>query len=482
MSNKHTVEKIGGTSMSQTGELLDNVLIGDRRESELYNRVFVVSAYGGFTDDLLEHKKSGEPGVYALFSSAETDGSWNEKLSEVGRRMRRRNAEIFDEPKACETADNFVTERIEGVRTCLVDLQRLCSYGHFRLDNHLLTVREMLAALGEAHSAFNTALLLRLKGVNARFVDLTGWRDDDHLDLDERIGKAFEGIDIGSELPIATGYAQCRQALMATFDRGYSEVTLSRVAVVTAAREAIIHKEFHLSSADPKVVGEDVVRVIGETNYDVADQLSNMGMEAIHPSAAKSLRQADIPLRIKNAFDPEHPGTLIRADLKARMPGVEIVTGLESVFAFEFFEQDMVGVKGYDAAILETLRRHKVSIVAKNSNANAITHFLKGSLKAVKRVEADLSKEFSAAAIQSRKVAFISAIGRDLKGCNVALKAIGALASAGVEPLGLHDLPRKVDLQVILDQRDFEKSLIVLHRALVEEAAEAPPAKKLQAA
>ena len=54
-----------------------------------------------------------------------------------------------------QQADQFIHERVEGVRSCLIDLQRLCSYGHFQLEEHLLTVREMLAGIGEAHSAFN---------------------------------------------------------------------------------------------------------------------------------------------------------------------------------------------------------------------------------------------------------------------------------------------------------------------------------------
>ncbi len=53
----HSVHKIGGTSMSQVNAVMDNILVGDRSEDELYNRVFVVSAYGGFTDLLLENKK-----------------------------------------------------------------------------------------------------------------------------------------------------------------------------------------------------------------------------------------------------------------------------------------------------------------------------------------------------------------------------------------------------------------------------------------
>ena len=91
----HSVEKIGGTSMSRTDSLLENVLIGDRKDAELYNRIFVVSAYGGFTDLLLEHKKSGEHGVYGLFASAESGWNWGDALTDVGERMLARNAEIF---------------------------------------------------------------------------------------------------------------------------------------------------------------------------------------------------------------------------------------------------------------------------------------------------------------------------------------------------------------------------------------------------
>ena len=102
-------------------------------------------------------------------------------------------------------------------------------------------------------------------------------------------------------------------------------------------------------------------------------------MEAIHPKAAKTLRQADVPLRVTNAFEPDDPGTLID-DQPAETPAVEIVTGLD-IIALEVFEQDMVGVKGYDAAILDVLTRHDVRIVSKVSNANTITHYVDASLK-----------------------------------------------------------------------------------------------------
>jgi aspartate kinase len=68
-------------------------------------------------------------------------------------------------------------------------------------------------------------------------------------------------------------------------------------------------------------------RPVGFTNYNVADQLADVGMEAIHPKASKPLEVANINLRIKNTFEPDHPGTLISKNYKNPEPKVEIITG-----------------------------------------------------------------------------------------------------------------------------------------------------------
>lgn len=468
---RHTVEKIGGTSMTRTADLLDTVLIGNRSGDALYNRIFVVSAYAGITDALLEHKKTGEPGVYARFVEGKGGEGWQEALSGVQARMQALNANIFADDRLRQEADGFVQARIGGLHACLADLGRLCGFGHFQLAEHLLSVREMLASLGEAHSAFNTVLLLTQAGVKARLVDLTGWQQEGTADLDSCIARAFEGIDLRCELPIVTGYAQCREVLMGRYDRGYSEVTLSRIAAVTGAGEAIIHKEFHLSSADPRLVGVENVRIVGRTNWDVADQLSNLGMEAIHPHAAKALRQAGIPLRVKNAFDPAHAGTLIWSDPSHETPAprVEMVTGLRDVFALEFHDQDMVGVKGYDAKVLEALTQHNVWIVSKISNANTITHFVKGDKAAIREAKADLQRSYPTAKVSLRKVALISAIGRNLGDPTLLARIIRVLDTAGISLLGLQDAMRKVDIQVVVEDADHDGAVIAMHRALVEE-------------
>jgi len=467
-SQQHTVEKIGGTSMNSYEAVRDNIIIGDRKKDDLYQRIFVVSAYGGVTDELLEHKKTGEPGVYALFADAESDWAWCDDLTKLVKFLTDKNSELFHDPMLTQQADQFITDRIEGVRGCLIDLQRLCSYGQFQLEEHLLTVREMLAGIGEAHSAFNTALKLQQEGITARFVDLTGWRDSELLPLDEKLKRAFDSVDLTRELPIVTGYAQCKKGLMRTFDRGYSEMTFSRVAVITDAREAIIHKEYHLSSADPNIVGADKVVPLGRTNYDVADQLANLGMEAIHPKAGKGLRQNQTPLRVMNTFEPEHTGTLITGDYVSEVPQVEIIAGAKGVFAIEVFDQNMQGEPGSDRRILDVLSRFKVRFMAKDTNANTITHYVGSTLKHVKRVVNMLKEEFPNAELNTRKVALVSAIGSDMRVPGILARSVNALAEEKISILAMHQCMRQVDMQFVVDEDDYEKAIVALHGALIE--------------
>jgi aspartate kinase len=221
------------------------------------------------------------------------------------------------------------------------------------------------------------------------------------------------------------------------------------------------------------------VRKIGRTSYDVADQLSNLGMEAIHPNAAKILRQADVPLRVKHAFEPDDPGTFIGPDGGAA-GRVEMVTGL-GVYAFELFEPDMVGAKGYDAAILDALTRHDIWIVSKTSNANCITHWLDGSLKSIRRAERDLAKRFPTAEITTRNLALVSVIGSDLSSLGVMRRALNTLDGADIHPIAMQQGTRRVEMQVMVDKSQMARTIKVLHKALIEDAQQFDTATVQQA-
>jgi aspartate kinase len=467
----HTVEKIGGTSMSQFDAVRKNIFMNPALNGQFYDRIFVVSAYAGITNMLLEHKKTGQPGIYALFSDAEEQQSWRDAFDSLRERILEINKELFavHGEKQVVEANFFIESRLNDACKVLEDVASLCQHGHFALSDYLQTVREMLASLGEIHSAWNTARLLQLHGLNACFVDLSGWASTKQASLDENIQRAFEGINLQQQLPIATGYSHCEGGLMAIFDRGYSEMIFSRIAVLTGAREAIIHKEFHLSSADPGIVGANKAVPIGRTNYDVADQLANLGMEAIHPRAAKGLRQNNIHLRVKNTFEPDHNGTLITRDYVSDSACVEIVAGRMGVYAIELFDQDMVGdLTHYEEKFLSQILRFKAQVINKDLNANTITHYLSANLKTAKRIQASMAELFPDAEITVRKVCIVSAIGSDLKIPGMLARTAKALADAGVDILGVHQCMRQVDMQFVLNEEDYNTAVKAMHSQLVE--------------
>jgi aspartate kinase len=468
MPGMHTVEKIGGTSMSRFGEVMNNVIIGKRSGKELYNRIFVVSAYGGITNLLLEDKKTGEPGVYGKFAAGLNN--WRESLETVRKKMLEYNKSFESIGLDVKKADEFTNERVDGLKDCLEDIMRLRSYGHLKPKDYLPASREFLSAAGEAHSAFNSALILQANGVNASFMDLTGWKETESYNLDGMIVKCFKGIEFDKEMPIATGYVKYDEGIMTRFDRGYSEITFSKIAVLTNAKEGIIHKEYHLSTGDPVLIGLDNVEIIGNTNFDIADQLSDMDMEAIHSKASKEMEMENIPIRVKNAFDPEHPGTLISCDYVSPEPRVEMICGRDDIISVEVYDPEMVGECGYDYKLLKSLYETDISYIAKNTNANTITHFIPQKEKNLNNCINLMQELLPNAQITTGEVAIISVIGTNMKIPGFLSRAASSLAKAGINILALDQCMRQVNMQFIVEKEHFENAQIALHKEFVEKA------------
>ncbi len=466
MKRAHTVEKIGGTSMTCFGDVMKNVIIGRRKGSELYNRIFVVSAYGGITNRLLEDKKTGEPGIYGHF--AMEDGKWEEKLEETRKFMIDLNHSFADLGLNMEVADAFVNERLDGIKICLRDMKRIRSFGHFTPDHYLPAMREFLSAIGEAHSAFNSVEILRHHGVNAVLVDLSGWMETTSLPMEKMIETHLAGIDFATTMPIVTGYVKCAEGIMNRFDRGYSEITFSKLAVITEAREGVIHKEFHLSTGDPKLMGVENVRTIGNTNFDIADQLADMAMEAIHPKASKEMEQKNIPIRVANTFQPDHPGTLISNDYVSPTPRVEMICGRNDIIAVEVHDPNMVGESGYDYRIMENFYRNHISYIAKNTNANTITHYVSSRNRNLGRCLEEIKACFPEATITTKEVAIIAVIGSNMKLPGFLSRAANALAEAKINVLALDQCIRQVNMQFVVAREDYKAAQIALHRELVE--------------
>ena len=455
-----TVEKIGGTSMSRFGDCLNNIIIGNRKENELYNRIFVVSAYTDVTNRLLEHKKTGEPGVYTKFLNNE---NYELALDDLCGKLRQINYRFESGGLNVSEADRFISYRVEQAKTYLSSMYKVLTSGYVEKTNLYLAAREILASLGEAHSAWNSVNILNNNGINATFIDLCGFNDNEALTIDERIHKAFRDIDFSKTLCAATGYTKGTEGIMRAFDRGYSEVTFSKIAVEVKADEAIIHKEYHLSSADPKIVGIEKSIPVGKTSYIIADQLADVGMEAIHPKAAKPLELAGIKIRIKNTFEPDHPGTVISRDYISPEPKIEIVSGTDKVVAFEVHDPLMVGEVGYDLKVMEIMKKYNVSYILKSTNANSITMVVNDKPH-VHKMLAELRETVYQLTV--RPVAIVCAMGTNIARPGFLYQGAKALYEKSINIECFGQSLKQVNMQFVIARDRYAEAVISLNDAL----------------
>lgn len=455
-----TVEKIGGTSMSQFGDVLKNIIIGQRKPNEYYNRIFVVSAYNNVTNWLLEHKKTKEAGIYMKFVQ---NADYNRAMDELLVKLKEINRSFESVGLNLAEADQFLDHRFTTAKNYLNSLADVLATGYVNKNNILLAAREILASIGEAHSGFNSANILNNNGINTTFVDLCGFNDAEYLSIDERIHKSFSNIDFTKSIVIATGYTKGTEGIMREFDRGYSEVTFSKIAVEVKADEAVIHKEFHLSSADPKLVGVDKSIPVGFTNYNVADQLADVGMEAIHPKASKPIEVAGINLRIKNTFEPEHPGTLISKDYVGSESRVEIITGSDKVTAIEIHDPMMVGEVGFDRAIMEYFEKYGVSYILKTTNANSITQVIWDNDASDALINELREKYYE---VTVKPVSLVCTLGTNIAMPGIIAKATAALAAHNVNIDAISQSLKQVNMQFVIARDDYKTAIVALNDAL----------------
>jgi aspartate kinase len=454
-----TVEKIGGTSMSALKDVIDNVIYYGRSGDKLYNRVFIVSAFSGVTNLLLENKKTKAPGVYHQFA---TGNDYHKALDAVRLHLKELNAYYaplgLDMAYAGKETDGIINR----VLTYLDSANTMLASGYLN-EGILLAVREILASVGEIHSAFVLANILRNKALNIALADLSGLGDGRSLTIDERIKEAFAAIDLKNCLCIATGYVKGTEGIMREFDRGYSEVTFSRIAELLRPEEAIIHKEYHLSTADPALVGIENVKPVGYTNYDIADQLADVGMEAIHPKAAKPLEIAGINLRIKNTFEPEHPGTLITKNYVSGHKRVEVITGSDQQLLIDIYDPLMVGAVGSDLDIMQVFSRYGISYTFKATSANSISIVIWES-DLNQQLLNDLKGKYEHVTVAP--VAMVCLLGSNMDQPGLLAKATAALAGAGINILSVGVALRRVNIQFVITREDFKAAIVALNKAI----------------
>jgi len=446
--------------MSALQKVIENIILFEREGTARYHHVYVVSAFAGVTDMLLENKKTGKGGVYHRIQK---HYDFHEALGNVLEALKAINSSQSNLGLDVKLANEFINIRVNRCIGYLDNLVNILGSGYVSKKGILQAAREILASIGEAHSAFNLTNILQGMGIQTSLIDLSGADDKRALTIDQRIKHAFKDINLQERICIVTGYTKGTDGIMREFDRGYSEVTFSKIAALLHPSEAIIHKEYHLSTADPSIVGIQHCMPVGFTNYDIADQLADVGMEAIHPKAAKPLEIAGINLRIKNTFEPSHPGTLITKEFICPNKRVEVITGTDKLLIIDVYDPLMVGAVGSDLKIMQIFGEHNISYTFKSTSANSISLVI-WEKDFNQHLTRDLQNSFERVTIE--KVALVCLLGSNIDQPGLLAKSALALSTKGINIKSAGFALRKVNIQFLVEREDFRSAIIALNSGM----------------
>jgi aspartate kinase len=199
------------------------------------------------------------------------------------------------------------------------------------------------------------------------------------------------------------------------------------------------------------------------TNYDVADQLADIGMEAIHPKASKPLEHAGINIRVKNTFEPDHPGTLISKSYVGAESKIEIIAGTDQLVIIEIHDPSMVGEVGFDWHIMQVFAHYEISYILKSTNANSISMVIwEQDLK--EDLIRELERKYELVTVE--KMAVVCAIGSNIAKPGVLAKATQALAQNSINVNCVSQSLRQVNMQFVIDRGKYQEAIIALNTVL----------------
>jgi aspartate kinase len=356
------------------------------------------------------------------------------------------------------------------------------------LTPHLSDIRRRIQAGSSADYAasrgeyLNGIILAELLGYE--FVDA---RDIIHFDSTGRYDNELTVESAGQRLRkhkkavIPGFYGSMPDGTIKTFSRGGSDIS---GAIVARAVGADVYENWTdvsgLLSADPRIVENPAT--IDELSYRELRELAYMGATVLHDEAIFPVREAGIPVNIRNTNDPSHPGTMIVAETSP-ISNAGAVTGIAgrkdfTVIAIE--KALMNAERGYGRRLLEVLEVHGVSFEHMPSGIDTISVVisdaqLKGKLK---KVIEDIRVVCKPDAVEVfPNMAVIATVGRGMAHTpGMAAKLFTALADARINIRMIDQGSSELNIIVGVEADDFENAVRAIYKAFVATSQPAQPA------
>jgi aspartate kinase len=456
--------KFGGTSVAN-GKKIRHVanLIADNRNEDC-EVVAVVSALEGVTNQLIQAAEEAKKG------NREYIHKFKQEILE--RHLTTAKEAIEDKQLEAEAKQVLVSRvgELERVLKGIVYVNELSP----KSKDTVISFGERLSAPIVSGALKNLGLLsVHLTGGEAGIVTDSNFGEAGLLMNFTRfqLKKNLEPLLKKGTVPVLTGFiAATQDGETTTLGRGGSDYTATIVGAALDADEVWIWTDVDgLMTADPKIVPS--AKMIDELSFQEATELTIFGAKAMHPRALEPARKEGIPVRIRNVFSPDNPGTLIVKDQKVKpKDGVKAVTIVKNVAVITVSGAGMVGAPGTAAKVFEILGKENINILMISqsvSEANISLVIQRNLLeRAVNTLEiALLGRDFIRKVMAEDDVCVVAVLGAGMKGIpGVASRIFSAVAREGINVRMIAQGSSELNVSFIVKEKNGEKTVRAIHK------------------
>ncbi len=342
---------------------------------------------------------------------------------------------------------------------------------------------DAIASFGEILSCNQIAAILNESGVPSKFIDARTIILTDNNFSEAVVDFKVSNPSIRSAIvplveqnivPVVTGFiASTEDGLTTTIGRSGSDYTGSIVGAAIDSTEIWIWTDVDgVMSADPRHV--QGAKVLSEISYREAAEMSYFGAKVIHPKTMVPAIEKNIPIRIKNTFNPAYPGTLISTTTQTTENVVKTVTSINNLSIISIDGNGMVGVPGISARIFSSLARVQVNVmmISQASSEHSVCFVVpqKESARALKELrnefEIDIARKIIDDVSVHEPVSIVAVVGEGMKGkWGIAGKTFDAAAHAHVNIVAIAQGSSELNISFVVEQADAKKAVQAVHDA-----------------
>ena len=340
--------------------------------------------------------------------------------------------------------------------------------------------RDLIVSFGERCSAPIMAAALRAAGLTSK--SLTG--GEAGIVTDDTFGSAVPRMDVTRKTipralmplldrgltPVVTGFvAANEEGVMTTLGRGGSDYTATILGACLPADEVWIWKEVDgVMTADPKLVPE-AVRVPA-LSYREVMELAWFGAKVLHPMTVAPVQEAGIPIRIRSAFLPDSPGTIVQASTPEAGP-VKAVTSIRKLTALTIGGAAMVGTSDVVSRVFGVLASAQLPVLMISQSSSMANVSLVMTQTDAERATRLLRKEFAGSTVirditTALHVAIVAVVGDGMRGTpGVAARLLASLASENINVLMIAQGSSEVNISLLIAEKEAQRAVRAIHAA-----------------